>query len=61
MKTEWFVNNVTAVGSLDRAQRAILGAILAWRFFGQFGLYLWSWSHFVMYGKKTLLSSNKLV
>ena len=28
MKIEWLVADVTAVGSLDRAERAILGVIL---------------------------------
>ena len=35
VKTEWFVANVTAVGSPDRAKHAILGVILAGRVFGQ--------------------------
>ena len=35
MKIEWFVVNVTAVRSLDRAEHAILGVILAGHFFGQ--------------------------
>ena len=29
MKIEWLVANVTAVGFLDRAERAILGVIVA--------------------------------
>ena len=33
MKIEWLVTNVTAVGSPDRAKRAILGVILAGDFF----------------------------
>ena len=33
MKIKWFVNNVTAVGSPDRAEHAIMGMILAVRFF----------------------------
>ena len=33
---------VTAVGSPDRAERAMLGVILAGRFFGQFRPYVWS-------------------
>ena len=40
IKIEWLVPNVTAVGSPDRAERAILGVILAGRFLansGQFG------------------------
>ena len=48
MKTEWLVTNVTAVGSPDGAERAILGVILAGHFFGQFKPYLLSGSHFVM-------------
>ena len=32
MKNEWVVTNVTAVGSPARAERAILGVILAERF-----------------------------
>ena len=34
VKIEWLVDHVTAVGSLDRAERAILGVIVAGRFFG---------------------------
>ena len=48
MKREWLVTDVTAVGSPDRAGRAILGIFLAGRFFGQFRPYLWSGRHFVM-------------
>ena len=33
MKIKWFVDHVTPVGSLDRAEHAILGMILAGRFF----------------------------
>ena len=29
MKTEWLVGDVTAIGSPDRAERAILGMIVA--------------------------------
>ena len=32
MKIEWLVTDVTAVGSPDRAERAILGVILAGHF-----------------------------
>ena len=35
MKIEWLVADVTAVGSLDRAERAILGPIVAGRVFVQ--------------------------
>ena len=37
MKTEWLVADVTAVGSLDRAEHAILGAIVAGRVFAHIG------------------------
>ena len=47
MKIEWLVADVTAIGSLDRAERAILGLIVARRVFGQSRSYLWSLSHFV--------------
>ena len=42
LKIEWLVTDVTAVGSPDRAERSILGMILAGRCFGQFRTYLWS-------------------
>ena len=32
MKIEWLVTDVTVIGSPDRAERAILGVILAGRF-----------------------------
>ena len=48
MILERFVANVTAVGSPDRAERAILSVILAGRFFWQFMQYLWLGTHFVM-------------
>ena len=35
MKIEWLVTDVTAVGSPDRAERAILEVIFARRFLGQ--------------------------
>ena len=35
MKLEWLVANDTAIGSLDRAERAILGIVVAGRVFGQ--------------------------
>ena len=56
MKSEWLVANVTVVGSPGRAERAILGVILAWRVFGQSRLFccrggpLWC--------RNPLLSSN---
>ena len=37
MKIEWLVANVTAVGSPDRAKRAILGVLLAERFIANSG------------------------
>ena len=33
MKTEWLVANVSIVGSLDRAERAILGGDCSWACF----------------------------
>ena len=33
MKIKWLVTDITAVGSPDRVKRAILGVILAGRFF----------------------------
>ena len=48
MKLELFVNDVTAVGSSDRAERAILEVILAGHVFGQFRTYLLSEIHFVV-------------
>ena len=48
MKVEWFVADVTAVGSLDRDELAILGLIVAGRVFGQFRSYLWSWRQVVV-------------
>ena len=35
MKREWLVANVTAVGSLDRAERAIIMGIVTGRVFRQ--------------------------
>ena len=35
MKIQWLVADVTVVGSLDRAERAILGVVVAGRVFGQ--------------------------
>ena len=49
MNIEPLVINVTAVGSSDRAERAILGMILAGRFSGQFRIYLWPGGRFEMY------------
>ena len=48
MNMKWLVANVTAVESPDRAERAILEVILAWRCFDQFKPCLWLRSHFVM-------------
>ena len=47
-KIKWLVAGVTAVGSPDRAERAISEVILAGRFFGQFRPYLLPESHFVV-------------
>ena len=48
MKVESLVTDVTAVGSLDRAERANLGGILTGRVFGQSRSLLWSGSLFVV-------------
>ena len=60
MKRKWLVADITAVGPPDRAERAILGVILAgWELFllvqaisrrclGQFRPYLWLRSRFVV-------------
>ena len=48
MKIEWLVADVTAAGSLDRAERAILGVIVAGFVFGQLSSFLLSGSHFVV-------------
>ena len=49
MQIECLVANVKAVGSPDRAERAIFGVFLAGRCFGQFRPYLWSGRHGVVY------------
>ena len=48
MKIEWLVADVTAVGSVDRAKRAIVGVIMGGHVFGQFRSFLWLESHFVV-------------
>ena len=48
MKEEWLVTNLRAIESPGRAERAILGVILAVRVFGKLRTHLWSLSHFVM-------------
>ena len=48
VKIEWLVADVTAVGSLDRAECAILGVIVAGRVFGQSRSFLWSGGRFVL-------------
>ena len=48
MKTEGLVADVTAVGSLGRAERAILGVFEVGRVFGQSRSFLWSGNHFVV-------------
>ena len=57
MTIEWLLADVTAVGSLVRAERAILGVIVAGRVFGPSGSCLWSGSHFVVWEPQ--LSPNK--
>ena len=49
MKIEWLGAGVTAVGSLDTAERAILGGILTGRVFGQFRPFKSPGSHFAVY------------
>ena len=49
MNIEPLVINVTAVGSPDRVERAVLDMILAGRFFDLFRMYLWSGGCFVVY------------
>ena len=46
---EWLDADVTAVGSFDRAEHAILGVIVAGRVFVQFRSFSWSGSHFVVW------------
>ena len=59
MKIYWLIADLTAVGSLDRAERAILGVILAERFLANSGrtcdrdATLWCRNH--------LLSPNKFI
>ena len=48
MKMQWLVTNVMDVGSPDRAERAILGVILAWRFFWPIQADFMVGSHFVV-------------
>ena len=48
VKIEWLVAGVTADGSLDRTERAILEVIVAGLVFGQSRSCLWSGSHFVV-------------
>ena len=49
MKIESLVADVTAVGSLDRDERAILGVFVAGLVFGPSRSCLWSGSHFVVW------------
>ena len=49
MKIEWWIADVTAIGSLDTAERAIFGLILAGRVFRQSRSFLWSGSRFVVW------------
>ena len=48
MKIEWLVVDATAVRSLDRAERAILGLIVTGRVFGQSRSFCWSGSRVVV-------------
>ena len=48
IKIKWLVTYVAAVGSPDIAEPTFWMMILVERCFGQFRLYLWSRSHFVM-------------
>ena len=48
MKIEWLVADVTAVGSLAIAERAILGVIVAGRVLGQSRSFMWPGSHSVV-------------
>ena len=40
MKIEWLVTNVSAVGSPDKAEHAILGVVLAGRFLSIQGVFV---------------------
>ena len=48
MKKEWLVADVTVVGCLDRAERAIVGRVLAGHVFGQTRSFLWRGGHFAV-------------
>ena len=48
MKIDWLVTDVTAIGSPDRADYAILGVSLAGRCFGQFRPFFVIGDHFVV-------------
>ena len=48
MKKECLVADVTAVGSLDRAERAVLGLIEVARVVGQSTSFLWFGGDFVV-------------
>ena len=48
MKIKLFVADVTAVEAPDRAEHVIFEVLFAEQFFGQFRLYLWSGSYFVV-------------
>ena len=49
MKMKLLVTDVTGIGTPGRAERAVLGVILAGDVFGQFRTCLWSLSHVVIY------------
>ena len=48
VKIEWLVADLTAVGSLDRAERGILEGIVPGCILCQIRSYLWLGSHFVV-------------
>ena len=48
VKIEWLVADVTAVGSLDTSEHAIMGLIVDGRVFVQFRSFLWSGSYVVV-------------
>ena len=58
MKIDWLVADVTVVGSLDRAQRAILGGIVAGHVFGAKSGHICGWGA-TLWCRNPLFSSNK--
>ena len=47
-KIEWLAADITAVGSSERAERAILGVTLAWQILANSGSIFDSGGHFMM-------------